>query len=63
MKIALVAATQIERLENPDTRGATENSAGVFRCLNPEKLYEVVAQVLMFVDRLDNIKEKVMKER
>lgn len=44
MKIALVAATQIERLENPDTRGATENSAGVFRCLNPEKLYEVVAQ-------------------
>lgn len=43
MKIAIVAATQIERLENPDTRGATENSAGVFRCLNPEKLYEVVA--------------------
>lgn len=42
MKIALVAATQIERLDNPDTKGATENSAGVFRCLNPEKLYEVV---------------------
>lgn len=42
MKIALVAATQIERLDNPDTRGATEDSAGVFRCLNPEKLYEVV---------------------
>lgn len=44
MKIAIVAATQIERLENPDTRGATESSAGVFRCLNPQKLYEVVAQ-------------------
>lgn len=44
MKIALVAATQIERLENPDTKGATENSAGVFRCLNPDKLCEVVAQ-------------------
>ena len=29
----------------------------------PPELYEVVAQVLMFVDRLDNIKEKVMKER
>lgn len=42
MKIALVAATQIERLDNPDTKGATQNSAGVFRCLNPEKLYEVV---------------------
>lgn len=26
----------------------------------PPELYEVVAQVLMFVDRLDNIKEKVM---
>lgn len=42
IKIALVAATQIERLDNPDTRGATEESAGVFRCLNPEKLCEVV---------------------
>lgn len=44
IKIAIVAATQIERLDNPDTKGATENSAGVFRCLHPEKLYEVVAQ-------------------
>ena len=33
MKIALVAATQIERLENPDTKGATADSPGVFRCL------------------------------
>lgn len=44
IKIAVVSATQIERLNNPDTKGATENSAGVFRCLNPEKLYEVVAK-------------------
>lgn len=44
MKIAVIAATQIERLDNPDTKGATENSAGVFRCWNPEKLCEVVAQ-------------------
>lgn len=44
IKIAIVAATQIERLENPDTKGATENSAGVFRCLNPQKLYETVAR-------------------
>ena len=43
MKIAVVAATQIERLDNPDTKGATENSAGVFRCLNPDKLYQIVA--------------------
>lgn len=44
MKIAIVAATQIERLDNPDTKGATENDAGVFRCWNPEKLYDVVEQ-------------------
>lgn len=44
MKIALIAATQIERLDNPDTKGATENTAGVFRCWNPDKLCEVVAQ-------------------
>lgn len=44
MKIAIVAATQIERLDNPDTKGAGEESAGVFRCWNPEKLYQVVAQ-------------------
>ena len=42
MKIAVIAATQIERLDNPDTKGATDNSPGVFRCWNPEKLYEVV---------------------
>lgn len=44
MKIAIVAATQIERLENPDTRGATADSPGVFRCLNPTRLYEKVAE-------------------
>lgn len=44
MKIALIAATQIERLDNPDTRGATENTAGVFRCWNPDKLCDVVTQ-------------------
>lgn len=44
IKIAIVAATQIERLDHPDTRGADENTSGVFRCLHPEKLYEAVAQ-------------------
>lgn len=44
IKIAVVAATQIERLENPDTRGAGEGLPGVFRCLNPQRLYETVAQ-------------------
>ena len=42
MKIAFVAATQIERLDNPDTRGATDTSPGVFRCWNGENLLETV---------------------
>lgn len=44
MKIAIVSATQIERLDNPDTKEATETSAGVFRCWNPSRLLEVVAE-------------------
>ncbi len=43
VKVAMVSATQIERLDNPDTKEAGENSPGVFRCWNPEKLYGVVA--------------------
>lgn len=42
IKIAVISATQIERLENPDTRGATETTPGVFRCLNPDHLLESV---------------------
>lgn len=44
IKIAIVSATQIERMDNPDTKGATDTSPGVFRCLNPDKLLEIVAQ-------------------
>jgi len=43
-KIAYISATQIEQGDYPDTKGAGENSAGVFRCWNPERLYEVVAE-------------------
>lgn len=43
-KIAIVAATQIERLDNPDTREATDRLSGVFRCWNPGRLLEVVAE-------------------
>lgn len=43
IKVAVVSATQIERLDNPDTKEAGESSPGVFRCWNPEKLYEAVA--------------------
>lgn len=42
VKIGIVTATQIERLGNPDTKGATETSAGVFRCMNSENLLKVI---------------------
>ncbi|MBQ8526977.1 MAG: CapA family protein [Lachnospiraceae bacterium] len=38
VKIAIVAATQIERLDTPDTKGATENSPGVLRCFTESEL-------------------------
>lgn len=43
MKIAFISATQIERLDNPDTKEATETSPGVFRCFNGERLMQTVA--------------------
>ena len=32
IRVTYLSATQIERLDNPDTKGATENSPGTFRC-------------------------------
>lgn len=43
IKIAIIAATQIERLNPPDTRGATNELPGVFRCWDPENLLAAVA--------------------
>ena len=44
MRIAIVSATQIERLDNPDTKGATDTSAGVFRCWNGDNLIETIRE-------------------
>lgn len=44
MKIAIVSATQIERNGTPDTRGATESSPGVFRCMNPDNLVAAIKE-------------------
>jgi poly-gamma-glutamate synthesis protein (capsule biosynthesis protein) len=44
IKIAVVSATQIERLSNPDTKEATATSAGVLRCLDETALLEVIAE-------------------
>ena len=43
-KIAIICATQIERLDNPDTKGATQDSPGVFRCLNDTLLLEKIRE-------------------
>lgn len=44
IKIAIVSATQIERLDHPDTKGATDTSAGVFRCWNGDNLLETIRE-------------------
>ena len=42
LKIAFVSATQIERLDTPDTKEATETSPGVFRCWNGARPMETI---------------------
>ena len=44
MKIAIICATQIERLSNPDTKGATEEAPGVFRCLDASLLLDRIRE-------------------
>ena len=44
-KIAILSATQIERYANPHTRGATEDSCGVFRCMDPQLLIDTITEV------------------
>lgn len=43
-KIAFLAATQIERMDNPHTKGATDHSAGVFRCREIEGLLQAIRE-------------------
>lgn len=44
MKIAVFCATQIERLDNPDTKGAGNNTPGVFRCWQNDQLVQAVKE-------------------
>lgn len=44
VKIGFLSATQIERMGNPDTVGATEDSPGVFRCMNSARLLEKIRE-------------------
>ena len=44
MRIGVVAATEVERMESPDTKGATEDSPGTFRCYQNDALEEVIRE-------------------
>lgn len=44
MKIGVVSATEVERMATPDTKGATENTPGTFRCFQNDALEEVIRQ-------------------
>lgn len=44
-KIAVVSATQVERNETPDTKGATEVTAGTFRCFTKEEFERLLLAV------------------
>lgn len=44
MKIAYISATQIEQGDYPDTVGAGEESAGVFRCWEDDRICDVIKE-------------------
>lgn len=43
--IAFLSATQVERNEDPETKGATEVTAGTFRCFTEEEFNRLLAAV------------------
>lgn len=43
-KVAFLSATQIERNPTPDTKGATADSPGVFRCNSPELMLQRIQE-------------------
>lgn len=43
-RIAYLSATQIERMDAPPTKGATEDSPGVFRCFTETTIFDRVAE-------------------
>ncbi|MBQ7767137.1 MAG: CapA family protein [Lachnospiraceae bacterium] len=44
VKIGIVSATEVERLATPDTKGATADSPGTFRCFQNDALEEVIRE-------------------
>lgn len=50
MVIAILNASEIERYSNPESRGATEDTGGVFRCLDDTRLCEEVKKAKEHAD-------------
>ena len=44
LKVGIVSATEVERLASPDTKGATENSPGTFRCFQNDDLENAIRE-------------------
>lgn len=44
MKIGIISATEIERYATPDTKGATEDSPGAFRCFRNDLLEDAIRE-------------------
>ena len=55
MTTAILNATEIERYENPETRGATEDSPGVFRCLYMDLIVGAHPHVLQNIEYIDGV--------
>ena len=56
-RIAFVSATQVERNEHPDTKGATDTTPGTFRCYTKdefERLTAVIREADAQADRLQD---------
>lgn len=52
IKIGIVSATEVERLASPDTKGATENTPGTFRCFQNDDLEAVIKEAKQNCDFL-----------
>lgn len=52
IKIGIISATEVERLASPDTKGATENTPGTFRCFQNDDLEVVIKEAKQNCDFL-----------
>lgn len=53
VRIGIVSATQIERMDHPDTKGATETEPGVLRCFSQQELDHFLSVVTQAKQQCD----------